>query len=105
MIKLKNVSYVYMQGGPFEKTALENVNIEIAKGEFIGLIGHTGSGKSTLIQLLNGLIKPTEGSVCVAGYDLTDKKTKMRDVRFDVGLVMQYPEHQLFEETVFKDIA
>lgn len=105
MIKLKNVGYVYMQGGPFEKTALANVNIEIAKGEFVGLIGHTGSGKSTLIQLLNGLIKPTEGSVCVAGYDLTDKKTKMRDVRFDVGLVMQYPEHQLFEETVFKDIA
>lgn len=105
MIKLKNVSYVYMQGGPFEKTALDDVNIEIAKGEFIGLIGHTGSGKSTLIQLLNGLIKPTEGSVFVAGYDLTDKKTKMRDVRFDVGLVMQYPEHQLFEETVFKDIA
>ena len=105
MIKLENVSYVYMQGGPFEKTALNNINLEIGDGEFIGLIGHTGSGKSTLIQLLNGLIKPTEGRVRVAGFDLTDKKTKMRDVRFKVGLVMQYPEHQLFEETVFKDIA
>ena len=102
MIKLENVSYVYMQG---EKTALNNINLEIGDGEFIGLIGHTGSGKSTLIQLLNGLIKPTEGRVRVAGFDLTDKKTKMRDVRFKVGLVMQYPEHQLFEETVFKDIA
>lgn len=105
MIKLENVSYVYMQGGPFEKTALNNINLEIGDGEFIGLIGHTGSGKSTLIQLLNGLIKPTEGRVRVAGFDLTDKKIKMRDVRFKVGLVMQYPEHQLFEETVFKDIA
>ena len=105
MIKLENVSYVYMQGGPFEKTALNNINLEIGDGEFIGLTGHTGSGKSTLIQLLNGLIKPTEGRVRVAGFDLTDKKTKMRDVRFKVGLVMQYPEHQLFEETVFKDIA
>lgn len=105
MIKLEKVSYVYMQGGPFEKTALNNINLEIGDGEFIGLIGHTGSGKSTLIQLLNGLIKPTEGRVRVAGFDLTDKKTKMRDVRFKVGLVMQYPEHQLFEETVFKDIA
>lgn len=105
MIKLENVSYVYMQGGPFEKTALNNINLEIGDGEFIGLIGHTGSGKSTLIQLLNGLIKPTEGRVRVAGFDLTNKKTKMRDVRFKVGLVMQYPEHQLFEETVFKDIA
>ncbi|MBS6831573.1 MAG: energy-coupling factor transporter ATPase [Clostridiales bacterium] len=105
MIKLENVSYVYMQGGPFEKTALNDINLEIGDGEFIGLIGHTGSGKSTLIQLLNGLIKPTEGRVRVAGFDLTDKKTKMRDVRFKVGLVMQYPEHQLFEETVFKDIA
>lgn len=105
MIKLENVSYVYMQGGPFEKTALNDINLEIGDGEFIGLIGHTGSGKSTLIQLLNGLIKPIEGRVRVAGFDLTDKKTKMRDVRFKVGLVMQYPEHQLFEETVFKDIA
>lgn len=105
MIKLSNVSYVYMQGGPFEKKALSNISLEIDEGEFIGLIGHTGSGKSTLIQMLNGLIKPTEGKISVGRYDLTDKKTNMRDVRFDVGLVMQYPEYQLFEETVFKDIA
>lgn len=105
MIRLRDISYVYMQGGPFEKTALHNVNIDIDKGEFIGIIGHTGSGKSTLIQLLNGLIKPTGGSVEVAGFNVTDKKTKLRDVRFNVGLVMQYPEYQLFEETVYKDIA
>ncbi len=105
MIKLKDVSYVYMQGGPFEKKALDNVSLEIGKGEFIALIGHTGSGKSTLIQLLNGLLKPSSGAISVGGYELCDKKTKMRDVRFDVGLVMQYPEYQLFEETVYKDIA
>ena len=105
MIRLKDVSYVYMQGGPFEKTALDNINLEINDGEFIGIIGHTGSGKSTLIQLLNGLLKPTSGSIEIAGYTLTDKKTRLRDVRFDVGLVMQYPEYQLFEETVYKDIA
>ena len=105
MIRLKDVSYVYMQGGPFEKTALDNINLEINDGEFIGIIGHTGSGKSTLIQLLNGLLKPTSGSIEIAGYTLTDRKTRLRDVRFDVGLVMQYPESQLFEETVFKDIA
>lgn len=105
MIRLKDVSYVYMQGGPFEKTALDNINLEINDGEFIGIIGHTGSGKSTLIQLLNGLLKPTSGSIEIAGYTLTDRKTRLRDVRFDVGLVMQYPEYQLFEETVFKDIA
>ena len=94
-----------MQGGPFEKKALNNVSLEIDEGEFIGLIGHTGSGKSTLIQLLNGLLKPSEGEITVGKYCLTDKKTKLRDVRFNVGLVMQYPEYQLFEETVFKDIA
>lgn len=105
MIKLQDVSYIYMEGGPFEKRALDKVNIEIGKGEFVGLIGHTGSGKSTLIQLLNGLLKPTEGKIIVGGHDLTDKKTRLRDVRFKVGLVMQYPEYQLFEETVFKDIA
>ncbi len=105
MIKLNDVSYVYMAGGPFEKKALDNVSLEINKGEFIGLIGHTGSGKSTLIQMLNGLLKPSSGSVMINGKDLSDKKTKLRDVRFDVGLVMQYPEYQLFEETVYKDIA
>ena len=105
MIKLKDISYVYMQGGPFEKKALDKVNIEIGKGEFVGLIGHTGSGKSTLIQLFNGLLKPSEGEITVDGLCITDKKVKMRNVRFNVGLVMQYPEYQLFEETVYKDIA
>ena len=105
MIKLENVSYVYMAGGPFEKKALDGVSLEISEGEFIGLIGHTGSGKSTLIQLLNGLLKPSGGKVYIDGEDLTDKKTKLRDVRFKVGLVMQYPEYQLFEETVIKDIS
>ncbi len=85
MIKLKDVSYVYMKGGPFEKKALDNVSIDIGRGEFIGLIGHTGSGKSTLIQLFNGLLKPDEGSIIIDGTDITDKKTKLRDIRFKVG--------------------
>lgn len=105
MIKLENVSYTYMEGGPFEKTALDNVSLEINKGEFIGLIGHTGSGKSTLIQMLNGLLKPTSGKITIDGKILGEKSTNMRQLRFDVGLVMQYPEYQLFEETVAKDIA
>lgn len=105
MIKINHAGYIYMQGGPFEKTAVDNICLNINQGEFIGLIGHTGSGKSTLIQLLNGLIKPTSGEICVDGAVLGDKKTDMRKVRFDVGLVMQYPEYQLFEETVAKDIA
>ncbi len=105
MIKLKDVSYTYGKSGPFEKTALNNINIDIKQGEFIGLIGHTGSGKSTLIQLLNGLIKPDEGKVIIDGTDITEKGVKLRDVRFKVGLVMQYPEYQLFEETVIKDIS
>ena len=105
MIKLENVSYIYMQGGPFEKKALDNVSLEISSGEFIGIIGHTGSGKSTMIQMLNGLIKPSRGRVIIDGDDLTDKNVKLRDIRFKVGLVMQYPEYQLFEETVLKDIC
>ncbi|MCI5892979.1 MAG: energy-coupling factor transporter ATPase [Clostridiales bacterium] len=105
MIKLENVSYIYMQGGTFEKKALDNVSLEISSGEFIGIIGHTGSGKSTMIQMLNGLIKPSRGRVIIDGDDLTDKKVKLRDIRFKVGLVMQYPEYQLFEETVLKDIC
>lgn len=105
MIKLENISYIYMQGGPFEKKALDNISLEIKKGEFIGIIGHTGSGKSTMIQMLNGLIKPTSGRVIIDGDDLSDKKVKLRDIRFKVGLVMQYPEYQLFEETVLKDIC
>jgi energy-coupling factor transport system ATP-binding protein len=105
MIKLEQVGYVYMEGGPFEKTALKNINLTINRGEFIGLIGHTGSGKSTLIQMLNGLLKPTSGRIFVDGKELGAKGTNMRQIRFDVGLVMQYPEYQLFEETVAKDIA
>ena len=105
MIKLENVSYVYMQDGPFEKTALHDVSLEFADGEFIGVIGHTGSGKSTLIQMLNGLLLPTSGKITVNGHVLGTKETDMRKLRFEVGLVMQYPEYQLFEETVFKDIA
>ena len=94
-----------MEGGPFEKTALKEINLTIHRGEFIGLIGHTGSGKSTLIQLLNGLVKPTTGKVFVDGKELHAKGIDMRKIRFQVGLVMQYPEYQLFEETVAKDIA
>lgn len=105
MIKLENIGCTYMQGSPFEKTALEDVNLNIRRGEFVGLIGHTGSGKSTLIQLLNGLIKPTTGKVFVDGEELHAKGTDMRKIRFRVGLVMQYPEYQLFEETIEKDIA
>lgn len=105
MIKLENVSYVYMSGGPFEKTAVEDISFELKKGEFVGLIGHTGSGKSTLVQLMAGLVKPTSGAVLVNGQKLHEKGTDMRKIRFQIGLVMQYPEYQLFEETVFKDIA
>lgn len=105
MIKLEQVGYVYMEGGPFEKTALKDINLTINRGEFIGLIGHTGSGKSTLIQMLNGLLKPTQGKIFINGQELGSKETDMRQIRFDVGLVMQYPEYQLFEETVAKDIA
>lgn len=105
MIKLENVSYTYMQGGPFEKTAVHNINLTVPDGQFIGLMGHTGSGKSTLIQMMNGLIKPTEGKISVDGQELFSKEVKMRDVRFKVGLVMQYPEYQIFEETVEKEIS
>ncbi len=105
MIRLDRVEYVYMQGGPFEKVALRDVSLEINRGEFIGLIGHTGSGKSTLIQLLNGLLKPTSGKIVIDGLSLGEKGVDMPSLRFRVGLVMQYPEYQLFEETVRKDIA
>lgn len=104
-IKIENLTHVYNPKSPFETKALENINIEIGSGEFIGLIGHTGSGKSTLIQHLNGLLRPTEGKVIINGLDITDKSIKMSDVRKRVGLVFQYPEYQLFEETVYKDIA
>ena len=105
IIRTENLSYVYSEGTPYEHRAIDNVNIEIEKGSFVGLIGHTGSGKSTLIQHLNGLIKPTFGKVFVGGEDIWENPKEIRKFRFKVGLVFQYPEHQLFEETVYKDIA
>ena len=104
-VEAKNLTHVYSADSPFEANALVDVNFTINDGEFIGIIGHTGSGKSTLIQHLNGLLKPTGGTVIVDGLDLTNKNTKMKDVRRRIGLVFQYPEYQLFEETVEKDIA
>ena len=104
-ICVENVRYIYGKGTPFEKVALSNVSLTIEKGEFIGIIGHTGSGKSTLIQHLNGLLHPTEGRVTVDGVDLAGKSKEALAKRHSVGMVFQYPEHQLFEETVAKDIA
>ena len=103
-VRMEQVSHTYMQGGPFESTAIFNVNLEIRDGEFVGLIGHTGSGKSTLVQHMNGLLKPTEVTVIVNDPDCWDSKN-LKKVRQQVGLVFQYPEHQLFEETVEKDVA
>ena len=105
ILKTENLTYVYSQGTPFEKTAVNNVSIEIEKGEFTGIIGHTGSGKSTLIQHFNGLLKPTSGRIYLDGQDIWEDKSKIRQVRFRVGLVFQYPVYQIFEETVYKDIA
>lgn len=104
-IKIENLTFIYNEGTPFEKKALDDVSLEINKGEFIGLIGHTGSGKSTLIQHMNGLLKPTSGKITVGDFVVTDPKVNMIEVRKKVGLVFQYPEHQLFEETIYKDIA
>jgi len=104
-IKVENLSYTYNPGTPLARTALDDVNLEIGDGEFIGLIGATGSGKSTLIQHFNGLLKPTRGRVLVDGVDIWQKDVRLKDIRTKVGLVFQYPEHQLFEETVFADIA
>lgn len=104
-ICVENVSYVYSKGSPFEKKALSDINLTISEGEFIGVVGHTGSGKSTLIQHLNGLIHPTEGKVTIDGVDLAGKSKEALAKRHSVGMVFQYPEHQLFEETVAKDIA
>ena len=104
-IVIEHLNYVYMQGGPYETKALDDVSLTIHDGEFVGLIGHTGSGKSTLVQHLNGLILPTSGKTTVDGMDLADKNTDKRAIRRRVGLVFQYPENQLFEETVAKDIA
>lgn len=104
-IQVKNLTHVYSEGMPHESVALSDISFEIAKGEFIGIIGHTGSGKSTLIQHLNGLLKAKTGSILIDGTDITGKNIKMRDIRRKIGLVFQYPEHQLFEETVHKDVA
>ena len=105
VLELKNLSYVYGTGTPFEKTAVNNLSISIEKGEFIGIMGHTGSGKSTLVQMLNGLMKPTSGQVLLDGEDIWANPKDIRKIRFKVGMVFQYPEYQLFEETVAKDIA
>ncbi|MBD7914267.1 energy-coupling factor transporter ATPase [Clostridium sp. Sa3CUN1] len=103
-IKIEKLKHVYMPKSPFEKVALNNVNLEINEGEFVALIGHTGSGKSTLIQHMNGLLKPTSGKIIVDGEDITKSNIKLTDIRKKVGLVFQYPEYQLFEETIEKDI-
>ena len=104
-IKLEHVTYTYGVGTPFEKTALYDTSVEIHEGEFVGIIGHTGSGKSTFVQLLNGLIQPTTGTVTVDGTDISKKTKEVMAMRHKVGMVFQYPEYQLFEETIAKDIA
>lgn len=104
-IKIENLTHIYMPKTPFEKKALDDVNLYIEDGEFIALIGHTGSGKSTLIQHLNGLLEPSSGKIIVDDIDITEKGVKLSDIRKKVGLVFQYPEYQLFEETIEKDIA
>ena len=104
-IVIEHLNYVYMSGGPYETHALDDVSLTIGDGEFVGLIGHTGSGKSTLVQHLNGLLLPTSGTITVDGLNIADKATDRRAIRRKVGLVFQYPENQLFEETVEKDIA
>ena len=105
VIRTEGLTHVYSRGTPFEKVAIDHIDIAIEPGEFVGLIGHTGSGKSTFIQHLNGLLAPTSGKVEVDGVDIASSKASARDVKFKVGLVFQYPEYQLFEETVWKDIA
>lgn len=105
ILELKNICYTYGTGTPFEKKAVNDVSFSVNKGELIGIIGHTGSGKSTLVQMLNGLMKPTSGQVLLDGVDIWDKPKEIRKIRFKVGMVFQYPEYQLFEETVYKDIA
>lgn len=104
-IKIENLTHIYMQNGPFEKKALDNVSLEIDDGDFVALIGHTGSGKSTLIQHMNGLLKATSGHIFVDEVDITKKDVRLTDIRKKVGLVFQYSEYQLFEETIEKDIA
>ena len=105
IIRVENLTHTYGIDTPFCRSAVQGMNLEIRKGEFLGIIGHTGSGKSTLIQHLNGLLKPTSGTIYLNGRDIWAEPKKIRDVRFNVGLVFQYPEYQLFEETCYKDIA
>ena len=105
ILEVKNLTYIYSAGTPFEHKALDDISFSVDRGEFIGIIGHTGSGKSTLMQQLNGLLKPTSGTVLLDGQDIWSDKKLTRQARFRVGLVFQYPEYQLFEETVYKDIA
>lgn len=105
ILETEELTYTYSEGTPFEKTAVDHVSLSIEEGEMVGVMGHTGSGKSTLIQHFNGLLKPTSGKVLLDGRDIWADKDKIRDVRFQVGLVFQYPEYQIFEETVYKDIA
>ena len=105
ILTIEGLTHTYGAGTPFERNAVENISFSVKQGEFLGVIGHTGSGKSTLIQHLNGLLKPTSGRILLDGKDIWAEPKKIRDVRFRVGLVFQYPEYQLFEETVYKDIA
>lgn len=104
-LSVKNLNHVYSQNTPFEHKAVDNVSFDIERGDFVGIIGHTGSGKSTLVQMLNGLLKPSSGTISLDGVDIWAKPKEIRRIRFKVGLVFQYPEYQLFEETVGKDIA
>ena len=104
-LQVKNLTHIYSAGTPFEHKALDDVSFSVERGEFIGVIGHTGSGKSTLMQHLNGLLKPTSGSIILDGQDIWSDKKLTRQARFRVGVVFQYPEYQLFEETVYRDIA
>ena len=105
VLETKGLTYRYSVGTPFEETALDHVDLSVERGELVGFIGHTGSGKSTLIQHFNGLLKPTEGTVYVDGQEIWESKATLRQSRFTVGLCFQYPEYQLFEETVYKDIS
>ena len=105
IIRVDHLTHTYSAGTPFQRSAVQDMSLDILPGEFLGIIGHTGSGKSTLIQHLNGLLKPTEGHIYLNGQDIWADPKKIRQVRFHVGLVFQYPEYQLFEETVYKDVA
>ena len=105
IIETQNLTYTYSVGSPFEKTAMADISLSVERGDIVGIIGHTGSGKSTLVQHLNGLLRPSSGKVLLDGQDIWAQPKKIRDVRFRVGMVFQYPEHQLFEETAYRDIA